>query len=86
VAVSVYPWEITIDRSAEPSARSDQNSLPVEVISVTSLGQRVRLALVAAVQLLTAEVSATTAHDLELTRGSHVTARWPASATRILAR
>ncbi len=83
VTVSVYPWEIEILPDG-PHAGSAQNRLPVRVVSVTSVGSRVRVGL-AAPQPLSAEVSEAAVRDLGLEPGAHVVASWKAAATRLLA-
>ncbi|MBD0281160.1 MAG: ABC transporter ATP-binding protein [Thermoleophilaceae bacterium] len=83
VAVSVYPWEITIDPEGEAPHGSSQNRLPVEVLSVTAVGNRVRLGL-AAPQPLAAEITQASAKALDLRAGSLVTATWKAAATRLV--
>ena len=73
VAVSVYPWEITLapEHAADPG--SARNHLPVEVVSITAVGNRVRVGL---------------AHgrvaELDLRPGSRAVASWKAAATRLL--
>jgi molybdate transport system ATP-binding protein len=84
VAVSVYPWEIAIEPSGEPRHGSTQNQLAAEVLSVTTVGNRVRLGL-AAPQPLAAEVTGAAAEQLGLRAGARVTASWKAAATRLVA-
>jgi len=85
VAVSVYPWEISIEPAgAEAAPGSTQNHLAAEVVTVTTLGNRVRLGL-AGPQPLAAEVTATSVHELGLRAGTRVTASWKAAATRLVA-
>jgi molybdate transport system ATP-binding protein len=85
VAVSVYPWEIAIELADAPRAPgSTQNHLPVEVVSVTTVGNRVRLGL-AGPQPLAAEITASSAESLGLQPGARVTASWKAAATRVVA-
>jgi molybdate transport system ATP-binding protein len=85
VAVSVYPWEIAIEPGgAEPAPGSSQNHLPVEVLSVTTIGNRVRLGL-AGPQPLAAEITGVSAQRLDLRGGARVTATWKAAATRVVA-
>jgi molybdate transport system ATP-binding protein len=84
VAISVYPWEIAIEPAGEAPHGSAQNRLPAEVLSVTTIGNRVRLGL-AAPQSLAAEVTTASAGALELREGMRVTATWKASATRLVA-
>jgi molybdate transport system ATP-binding protein len=83
VALSVYPWEITI---APPPGRTDesaQNRLPARIVSVTTVGNRVRVGL-AAGQALVAEVTGKAAEDLHLSVGTEVIASWKATATRLV--
>jgi molybdate transport system ATP-binding protein len=84
VAVSVYPWEIAIEPAGEAAHGSAQNRLPAEVVSVTTVGNRVRLGLAAA-QPLAAEVTQASAQAMDLRAGSRVTASWKAAATRLVA-
>jgi ABC-type sulfate/molybdate transport systems ATPase subunit len=84
VAVSVFPWEIAIEPAGEAPHGSSQNRLAAEVLSVTTVGNRVRLGL-AAPQQLAAEVTGTAVHELGLRAGTRVTASWKAAATRLVA-
>jgi molybdenum ABC transporter ATP-binding protein len=83
VAVSVYPWEIAIEPAGEPAHGSTQNRLAAEVLSVTIVGNRVRLGL-AGPQPLAAEITRAAAQALDLRAGSRVTASWKAAATRLV--
>jgi molybdate transport system ATP-binding protein len=83
VAVSVYPWEIAIEPAGEAPHGSAQNRLAVEVLSMTSIGNRVRLGL-AGGQPLAAEVTQAAADQLGLRTGAMVTASWKAAATRLV--
>jgi molybdopterin-binding protein len=83
VAVSVYPWEITLARPGEAPRDSARNHLEVEVLSVTTVGARVRVGL-AAPQPLTAELSEASARELGLARGVRAVASFKAAATRVL--
>jgi molybdate transport system ATP-binding protein len=84
VAVSVYPWEIAIEPAGEPAHGSTQNRLPAEVLSVTKVGNRVRLGL-AGPQPMAAEITEPAAQALGLRAGSRVIASWKAAATRLVA-
>jgi molybdate transport system ATP-binding protein len=84
VAVSVYPWEIAVEPADEAAHGSAQNRLVAEVLSVTVLGNRVRLGL-AAPQPLAAEITRASAEALDLRVGGRVTASWKAAATRVVA-
>jgi molybdenum ABC transporter ATP-binding protein len=83
VAVSVYPWEIAIEPEGEAAHGSAQNRLTAEVLSVTILGNRVRLGL-AGPQPLAAEITQASAEALDLRAGARVTATWKAAATRLV--
>jgi len=83
VAVSVYPWEISIEPAGAHSPSSAQNHLAVEILSMTTVGNRVRLGLVGA-QPLAAEITEPAARELALAPGTRVTATWKATATRLL--
>ena len=84
VAVSVYPWEIAIEPAGDEQHGSAQNRLPVEVLSITTVGNRVRLGL-AGPQPLVAEITHASAERLQLHAGARVTATWKAAATRLVA-
>ena len=85
VAVSVYPWEIILEPEGATNAGSAQNHLTVEIISVTAVGNRVRVGL-AAPQPLTAEVSDASVQRLDLRPGTRAVATWKAASTRLLNR
>ena len=63
---------------------STQNHLAAEVLSVTRIGNRVRLGLVGP-QPLAAEITGVSADQLGLHAGARVIASWKASATRLVA-
>jgi molybdate transport system ATP-binding protein len=83
VAVSVYPWEIALAPAEAQPGGSTRNHLRVEVVSITTVGNRVRLGL-AAPQPLVAEVSEAAVQELGLRPGSVAIASWKAAATRVL--
>jgi molybdenum ABC transporter ATP-binding protein len=83
VAISVYPWEIALAPPDAEQVGSAQNHLPARVVSVTAVGNRVRVGL-AAPQPLTAELSDASVHALDLKPDAHVIATWKAAATRLL--
>ena len=86
VAASVFPWEISVELPGDPSARgSTQNRVEAEVVSITEVGNRVRLGL-AAGQPLAAEVTLASTRRLALDRGVRVAATWKAAATRLVPR
>jgi len=83
VALSVYPWEIALAAPGSVPRDSTRTHLDVEVVSVTAVGNRVRVGL-AAPQPLAAEVSEPAARELALAPGSRVVASFKAAATRLL--
>jgi molybdate transport system ATP-binding protein len=83
VAISIYPWEIALAPPDAAQVGSAQNHLPARVVSVTAVGNRVRVGL-AAPQPLTAELSDASVHALDLKPDAHVIATWKAAATRLL--
>ncbi|HKG04374.1 MAG TPA: ATP-binding cassette domain-containing protein [Conexibacter sp.] len=85
VAVSVHPWEISLEPVGSASAGSARNRLEVEVLSVTEIGNRVRVGL-AAPQPLVAELTGGSATRLALAPGTRAVASWKAAATRVLPR
>lgn len=84
VAVSVYPWEITIRQAPAIADESAQNQLRARVASLSTIANRVRVGLDAG-QLLIAEVTGKAAEDLRLEVGAEVIASWKATATRLTA-
>lgn len=85
VAVSVYPWEIELGPADAEPRGSALNRLPAEVTSVTEIGGRARVGLVAP-QPLAAEVTVASVRRLGLQPGARVVASWKATATRVVAR
>jgi molybdate transport system ATP-binding protein len=85
VAVSIYPWEITLAPAGSPRRDSAQNHLAVEVVSITAVGNRIRVGL-AAPQPLTAEITGASALELGLEPGAQVVAGWKATSTRLIDR
>ena len=83
VAVSIYPWEIAIEPADEEPHGSAQNHLTVQVLSVTTIGNRVRVGL-AGPQPLAAEITVAAAEQLGVRTGATVTATWKATATRLV--
>ena len=81
--MSVYPWEIALAPAESHDPGSSRNHLLVDVVSVTTVGNRVRVGL-AAPQPLTAEISDASVHELGLAPGSRAVASWKAAATRLL--
>ena len=85
VAVSTFPWEISIELPGEARPGSALNRLRAEITSLTNIGNRVRVGL-AAPQTMVAEVTAESVEGLDLRRGSIVEAVWKATATRLVPR
>lgn len=83
VWVSVYPWEIAVEPADEAPHGSALNRLPAEVLTVTTIGNRVRLGL-AGPQPLAAEVTAASVERLALRPGARVVASWKATASRLV--
>jgi molybdate transport system ATP-binding protein len=83
VGATLYPWEIVLEAGAAPS--SAQNHLNAEVVSITEIGGRARVALLAG-QPLVAEVTVASVAALRLAPGVRVTATWKAAATRLTPR
>lgn len=84
VAASVHPWEIALEPHGGERHGSARNRLAAEVVSVTTLGSRVRVGLMAS-QPLAAEITAGAARELGLAPGTRVLATWKAAATRVVA-
>ncbi|MGI8730877.1 MAG: ABC transporter ATP-binding protein [Solirubrobacteraceae bacterium] len=85
VAASIFPWEVIIEPADSVARSSARNHVQATVVSVTELGERVRLAL-ATPQPLAAEVTRDSVDELALSAGSEVTATFKVSATRLTAR
>ncbi len=83
VVASVFPWEISLEPAGTAPESSALNRLPVEVISVTEVGNRVRVGL-SAPQPVVAEVTAESTRSLGLRPGVRATATWKATATRLV--
>ncbi len=83
VALSVFPWEISLEPPGAAHSDSALNRVGGEVRSLTEVGNRVRVGI-ALPQALTAEVTARSVAALDLRPGSPVTAAWKATATRVV--
>jgi len=83
VAVSVYPWEVALDAPESLPTGSAQNHVEAEVVSVTAVGNRIRVGM-ATPQPLVAEITGPSARELSLEPGTRVVATWKAAATRVL--
>ncbi len=77
-AVVLYPWDVALARTAPDD--SALNHLPDEIVSLTPLGNRVRVRL----RLLTAEITAASAERLELRPGDRVVASFKATQARLV--
>ena len=85
VGVAVYPWEITLEPAGTQAHGSALNRLDARVVSVTEVGNRARIGLLAP-QPLAAEVTGESVARLGLGPGVGVVASWKATATRLVAR
>jgi molybdate transport system ATP-binding protein len=85
VGVAIYPWEVALEPAGTATHGSALNRLDAEVTSVTEIGSRVRVGLLAS-QPLVAEVTAESVARLGLHPGARVIASWKATATRLVAR
>jgi molybdenum ABC transporter ATP-binding protein len=83
VAVSVFPWEISLQPPGAESEDSMLNRLAGEIASLTPVGNRVRVGI-STPQPLGTEVTARSAEALGLRPGSRVVAAWKATATRLI--
>jgi molybdate transport system ATP-binding protein len=83
VAVSVQPWEIALEPPGAAVPGSAQNHLPVRVVALTPLGNRVRVGLTGP-QPLTAELTTASVERMGLRSGDDVVATWKATATRLM--
>ncbi|MEA2142354.1 MAG: molybdate transport system ATP-binding protein [Solirubrobacteraceae bacterium] len=83
VALSVHPWEIALEPAGKHVEGSMQNRLEAEVLTVTQVGNRVRVGL-AAPQPLVAEITTAALGGLHLAPGVRVAATWKATATRLV--
>ena len=83
VAVTVYPWDIALAPPGSVDPGSARNHLDVEVVSVTAVGGRVRVGLIAP-QPLTAELTEPAVQAMNVAPGQRVVASWKATATRLL--
>ncbi len=85
VVALVFPWEISLEPAGAAHESSALNRLPVEVVSVTEIGNRVRVGM-SAPQPLVAEVTVESVRSLGLGPGVRATATWKATATRLVPR
>jgi molybdenum ABC transporter ATP-binding protein len=78
VELVVYPWDISIAREAPDD--SALNHLPARILSLVTVGNRVRVRL----PFLTAEITAASAERLALRPGDDVVASFKATQARLL--
>jgi molybdate transport system ATP-binding protein len=78
VGAVVYPWEVTLSRTAPED--SAQNHVRAAVTSIVPVANRVRVTLGG----VTAEVTAASAERLALREGSDAVASWKAAGTRLV--
>lgn len=83
VAISVFPWEISLQPPGAEPEDSMLNRLPGEIASLTPVGNRVRVGLTTP-QPLGTEITARSAEVMSLRPGSRVIAAWKATATRLI--
>ena len=86
VGASIHPWDLTIAPAGTGEGKpggSAQNRVEAEIVSITEIGNRVRLGL-AAGQPLVAELTLTATRALKLCEGERVVASWKAAATRLV--
>jgi molybdate transport system ATP-binding protein len=85
VVALIFPWEISLEPAGATRESSALNRLQVEVVSVTEIGNRVRVGM-SAPQPLVAEVTVESIRSLGLRPGARATAAWKATATRLVTR
>ena len=85
VAVTVHPWEVSLEPRSASSEASARNRLPVTVASLTRLGNRVRVGLMGS-QPMVAELTGEAASGLGLATGVGAVAAFKATATRLVPR
>lgn len=83
VAVSIFPWEISLQAPGAETEDSMLNRLAGEVTSLTPVGNRVRVGI-STPQPLGTEVTARSAEAMGLRPGTRVVAAWKATATRLI--
>ena len=85
VAVTVHPWEISLEKAGSAASGSARNRLPATVTSVTLVGNRVRVGLLGS-QPMVAELTGEAAAGLGLATGVGAVATFKATATRLVPR
>jgi molybdate transport system ATP-binding protein len=84
VAVSVFPWEIALEPPNPPPPGSTLNRVEGEVVSVTRIGNRVRVGM-SVPQPLSLEITGQSADAMDVRPGERVVAAWKATATKLIA-
>lgn len=85
VAVTVHPWEVSLEPEDSGQAGSARNRIDVRVTSVTTVGNRVRVGLMGP-QPMVAELTTPGAAGLAVSPGTRAVAAFKATATRLVAR
>jgi molybdate transport system ATP-binding protein len=85
VGVAIYPWEVTLEAPPTAPHGSAMNRLEARVTSVTEIGNRARIGLLAG-QPFAAEITGESIERLGLAPGAAVAATWKATATRLVER
>ena len=85
VGVALYPWEVTLEAAATQAHGSAMNRLEARVTSVTEIGNRTRVGLLAS-QPFAAEITGESSERLGVAPGAAVAATWKATATRLVER
>lgn len=85
VAVTVHPWEISLEPEQSERLGSARNRIDVRVTSITTVGNRVRVGLMGP-QPMAAELTTPGAAGLQLTPGTRAVAAFKATATRLVDR
>jgi len=83
VAVSVHPTEVVLEPLGPPGAGSARNRVAGRIVSMTALGNRMRVGMETP-QPLAADVTGASAAQLGLKPGDEIVATWKAAATRLL--
>jgi molybdate transport system ATP-binding protein len=85
VGLAIYPWEVTLEPPGTGEHGSARNRLEARITSVTEVGNRARIGLLAG-QPFAAEVTTESAARLGLEPGADVVATFKATATRLVER
>jgi len=85
VAVTVHPWEISLEEAGSDRSGSARQRQRATVTSVTEVGNRVRVGLIGS-QPMVAELTGEAAAGLGLAPGVGAVAAFKATATRLVPR